>query len=131
MALFRARLLESHLAFKWTPLSSALMSCSPRFCSGMTPDSWPLVQLTGPFFFFNFLILIFFYLAHSTWKFPDQILNPSHSGDLSYCSDNAECLTCCASRELLIYIHINKLSAIILFAYLNLFLVLMSFRILN
>ena len=38
---------------------------------------------------------------HSIWKFLDQGLNPVHSSDPSCCSDNAESLTCCATRKLL------------------------------
>uniref|UniRef100_A0A287AWW6 Neurofascin n=1 Tax=Sus scrofa TaxID=9823 RepID=A0A287AWW6_PIG len=36
----------------------------------------------------------------SIWKFPGQRLNLFHNSDLSCCSDDAESLTCCATREL-------------------------------
>ena len=33
------------------------------------------------------------------WYFPGQGSNPSHSSDLSHCSDHTGSLTCCATRE--------------------------------
>ena len=44
----------------------------------------------------------FFFFGHALgmWQFPDQGSNPSHSSDLSHCSDHLGSLTCCAIREL-------------------------------
>ena len=49
--------------------------------------------------FFSF----FFLFGHTCniWTFQGQGSNPSHSRDLSYCSDNARPLTHCSTRELL------------------------------
>ena len=38
--------------------------------------------------------------THGMWKFLGQELNLCHSSNLSYCSENAESLTSCATREL-------------------------------
>ena len=56
---------------------------------------WGNLNILDLFFFFFF----FFGCAHGTWKFPNHGMNPCHSNDPSCCSDNAESLTCCATRE--------------------------------
>ena len=48
----------------------------------------------------------FFNHAHSMWKFLGQGSNLCHSSNPSCCSGNAESLTCCATRELFIYLFV-------------------------
>ena len=52
-----------------------------------------------------FFFFFFFGHAHSIWKFPVQGSNLPHSSGLSHCSDKAEFLTHCTTREL----HLNTL----------------------
>ena len=53
-------------------------------------------------FFHSIFYFFFFFFGYSCsmCKFLGQGSNPSHSSDLSHCSDNTESLTCCAPREL-------------------------------
>ena len=48
----------------------------------------------------------FFNHAHSMWKFLGQGSNLCHRSNPSCCSGNAESLTCCATRELFIYLFV-------------------------
>ena len=48
-------------------------------------------------------LLKFFGHAHGVWMFLGQGLNPHHSSDPSFCSDNAKSLTHYAIRELFSY----------------------------
>ena len=45
-------------------------------------------------------LIIFFGCTLSMQNFPSQGSNPHHGSHPSCCSDNAESLTCCATREL-------------------------------
>lgn len=50
------------------------------------------------------ILFLWVFLAtfHGVGKFPDQRLNPSHSGDPIHFSDNIRSLTRCVTGELLI-----------------------------
>ena len=50
-----------------------------------------------------FSVIFFFGHTHSMQKFPGLGSNPSHSSDLSSCSDNTRSLTGCTTGELLIF----------------------------
>ena len=56
-------------------------------------DPFPISKLSCLLFFFGH--------ACGMWEFLGQGLNLHHSSDLSFCSDNAEPLTYCVTRELL------------------------------
>ena len=51
------------------------------------------------------IITTYFFIFIYFWPYPwhvkvlDQRLNPLHSNELSHCSDNAESLTCCTTRN--------------------------------
>ena len=49
--------------------------------------------------FFFFFFFFFFWPSHGMRKFPGQRLNPHHSSDLSFCTDNVRSLSCWAARE--------------------------------
>ena len=49
--------------------------------------------------YFYFYLFYFFGHILGMQKFPDQGWNPSHSSDLSLCSNNAGSLTYCTKRE--------------------------------
>ena len=58
-----------------------------------------LLTSKSPFSVENLLPPPFLGCTCSMWKFPGQGQNSHHSSDLCRCSDNAQYLICCATRE--------------------------------
>ena len=72
------------------------------------PCSWTLPPIQVPCRYAFMLVLVpesfcHFFFGHTfgMWKFLGQKLNPCHYSNRSCCSDNAESLTYCTTRELL------------------------------
>ena len=52
------------------------------------------------------MMYLIFFCPHGMWKFLGQVSKLHHSSDPSLYSDNARCLSCCATKELPIMIYL-------------------------